>query len=173
MSAQPLPAWALRPATAHDRSRVEQARARGTLSIAWPEGSTLRAWAKQHGWPAPRRGFQAAFLARMLESEETFALALRESGMRLALPVERHVVPPDDLLALDALYAARDAGGRPSDWGALVEALRALRRAVEAGVEVEIDGCSCRDWGSFYTWAHGRYHMLEDGFDRWIGDDRP
>ena len=25
-------------------------------------------------------------------------------------------------------------------------------------------------WQSFYDWAHGRYHMLEDGYDSWIGD---
>jgi hypothetical protein len=24
---------------------------------------------------------------------------------------------------------------------------------------------------SFYDWAHGRYHVLEDGYDSWIGDD--
>lgn len=28
-----------------------------------------------------------------------------------------------------------------------------------------------RSWQQFYTWAHGRYHMLEDGYDTWIGDD--
>jgi hypothetical protein len=26
-------------------------------------------------------------------------------------------------------------------------------------------------WQDFYAWAHGRYHALEDGYDRWIGDD--
>lgn len=45
-------------------------------------------------------------------------------------------------------------------------------RVVEAGVVVEIDGTTLNSWGSFYTWAHGRYHMLEDGYDSWIGDDR-
>lgn len=90
----------------------------------------------------------------------------------MTTPSTRYVVQPAELQELDNLYDARDTNGRPSSWGALVEALRTLRRAVEAGVTVEIEGHSYQTWGSFYTWAHGRYHMLEDGYDRWIGDDR-
>ena len=58
-------------------------------------------------------------------------------------------------------------------WGALVEALRGIRRRVEAGVKVKIEGTetTLATWQEFYTWAHGRYHALEDGYDRWIGDD--
>ena len=57
-------------------------------------------------------------------------------------------------------------------WRWLVESLREIRRAVEADVVVEIDGQQLKSFGSFYTWAHGRYHVLEDGYDPWIGDDR-
>jgi hypothetical protein len=62
---------------------------------------------------------------------------------------------------------------RHRDWGALVEALRDIRRRVEAGVTVRIEGTETvlTEWGNFYEWAHGRYHALEDGYDRWIGDD--
>lgn len=171
MSTNPVPVWAQTPATAVDRSRVEQARARGTLVITWPESANLRHWAKQQGWPTPWSGLKDAFLRKMLESDDTYALALRDSGVKLVLPIERYKVQPDELHELDALYAARYADGRPSAWGALVEALRELRRLVEAGVVVEIDGCSLRTWEGFYAWAHGRYHMLEDGYDRWIGND--
>ena len=167
-----LPAWALEPATPHDRTRAAQAQARGTLQITWPKSATLRAWATQQGWPAPRMGFQAAFLAKLLASDEAFALALRESGIQVILPIERYTLLPEELHEFDALYAARSANGRPSHWGALVEALRELRRVVEAGVPVAIEGRTVHDWGSFYTWAHDRYHMLEDGYDAWIGDDR-
>jgi hypothetical protein len=53
-----------------------------------------------------------------------------------------------------------------------VEALRELRRAVEAGVALQVEGGpDLRTWQEFYAWAHGRYHMLEDGYDPWIGDD--
>lgn len=80
----------------------------------------------------------------------------------------------DHLKELDALYEARSPTGRPTDWGLLVEELRAIRRTVEAGTAVKIEGTDTvlRTWQGFYSWAHGRYHMLEDGYDRWIGDDR-
>ena len=55
--------------------------------------------------------------------------------------------------------------------GARWSRMREIRRAVEAGVVVEIDGRKLKSWASFYDWAHGRYHMLEDGYDSWIGDD--
>ena len=53
----------------------------------------------------------------------------------------------------------------------LVEELREIRRAVEAGVAVKVEGKTLRSWGAFYDWAHGRYRALEDGYDSWIGDD--
>lgn len=57
-------------------------------------------------------------------------------------------------------------------WGLLVEELREIRRAVEAGVAVQIEGGPMlHTRNGFYTWAHGRYHMLEDGYDQWIGTD--
>ena len=78
---------------------------------------------------------------------------------------------------LDSLYEKREdmgiLGQRPTDWGDLVEALRKIRRLVEAGVNVKIEETQTvlDTWQSFYAWAHGRYHMLEDGYDSWIGDD--
>lgn len=167
-----LPTWAIQPATPSDRTRVEQARERDVLQIIWPDSRALRAWAAQQGWPSSRFGFQAAFLAKMLESDDAFALALQNSGVEMVIPVAHYTLPPQDLSELDALYAARDAAGRPTGWGVLVEQLRGIRRAIEAGVEVEIEGGPLSSWSSFYTWAHGRYHMLEDGYDSWIGDDK-
>ena len=77
------------------------------------------------------------------------------------------------LAEFDALYAARSPEGRPTDWGALVEALRSIRRAIESGGTVQVEGGPIlRTWEEFYAWAHGRYHMLEDGYDHWIGDDQ-
>ena len=78
----------------------------------------------------------------------------------------------EKLNKLDALYAERSATGRPTAWGALVEELRAIRRTIEAGTIVHVaDGPTLHTWQTFYAWAHGRYHMLEDGSDHWIGDD--
>ena len=43
---------------------------------------------------------------------------------------------------------------------------------MEAGVVVQVEeGPRIQTWQGFYDWAHGRYHMLEDGYDKWIGDD--
>jgi hypothetical protein len=58
-------------------------------------------------------------------------------------------------------------------WERLAAALHA-GRLVEAGVLVKVEGTPTvlDSWQSFYAWAHGRYHMLEDGYDRWIGDDQ-
>jgi hypothetical protein len=81
------------------------------------------------------------------------------------------------LKELDALYEQREdmgiLGQRPTLWGSLVEELRKIRRLVEAGVVVRIEGTQTvlTTWQGFYAWAHGRYHMLEDGYDHWIGDD--
>ncbi len=83
-----------------------------------------------------------------------------------------HMISTEDLRALDALYEARSPSGRPTSWHALVEELRQIRRAVEAGTVVQVEGdATLRTWSEFYAWAHGRYHMLEDGCDPWIGSD--
>ena len=77
------------------------------------------------------------------------------------------------LRQLDALYEERSPRGQPVRWRILVEELREIRRAVEAGVVIQVEGGpAMRSWQGFYEWAHGRYHMLEDGSDNWIGDDR-
>lgn len=56
--------------------------------------------------------------------------------------------------------------------GLLVGVLREIRRAVEAGVAATVEGTqTIRTWQGYYNWAHGRYHMLEDGHDHFIGDD--
>ncbi len=87
--------------------------------------------------------------------------------------MREHIVSTQELKAFDALYDARSSGGFPTSWRALVEELRKIRRAVEAGSVVQIEGGeTLRTWQEFYAWAHGRYHMLEDGCDAWIGDDR-
>lgn len=84
----------------------------------------------------------------------------------------RNVISTESLRTLDAMYAERSASGRPTSWRALVEELRKIRRAIEAGAVVEVEGeAALRTWQEFYSWAHGRYHMLEDGCDPWIGDD--
>jgi hypothetical protein len=83
-----------------------------------------------------------------------------------------HTITIEMLKELDELYEQRE-NGRPTSWGSLVHQLRQIRRLVESGVRVKIEGTSTvlTSWTNFYSWAHGRYHMLEDGYDSWIGDD--
>ena len=111
-------------------------------------------------------------IAKLLESELNFACALNESGIELHIPQREYTLSLERLRELDALYAERSASGRPVGWELLVEELREIRRAVEAGVVVQVEGGPrLQTWQGFYEWAHGRYHMLEDGSDHWIGDD--
>lgn len=102
-----------------------------------------------------------------------FVQAISASGIELTIPRQAYTLSTERLTELDALYEARSSSGRPVSWGGLVEELREIRRAVEAGVVIQVDGGpTMQSWQDFYTWAHGRYHMLEDGADKWIGDDR-
>lgn len=168
-----IPAWAMRTAKAEDYDIVQVAHGRGTMQIKWPDNTALRHWAKLHAWPTPWFGFETAFLGRMLESPVNFSHAIPDSGIEIRIPQEEYLLAAARLEELDALYVQRSSSGQPECWGILVEELRELRRAVEAGVVVQVeDGPRLETWQGFYNWAHGRYHMLEDGTDHWIGDDR-
>lgn len=167
-----IPAWALRAATAEDHGFAKEAHRHNNMQITWPNERALRIWAKQHGWSTPFFGFEEAFIAQMLETKEHFERAMKESGIEIHLPTQEYRITDAKIHELDALYAERSASGRPTSWGALVEELREIRRAVEAGILITIEGeQAIQSWQSFYSWAHGRYHMLEDGYDKWIGDD--
>jgi len=167
-----IPAWALRAATAEDQGLAQAAHRHGSMQITWPHAPALRIWAKQQGWPTPWFGFEEAFIATMLETKEHFALAMKQSGIAIYIPKQNYTISDERIRELDVLYEERSSMGYPNRWGVLVEELRAIRRAVEAGVEVHIEGEQpMLNWQHFYQWAHGRYHMLEDGYDKWIGDD--
>ena len=168
-----LPGWAMRRAAAADYRFVQDAHGRGAIQIKWPDRKALRDWAKLQGWPTPWFAFEAAFLAKSFESPLNFERAINESGIEIQIPQQAYTLSADGLSELDDLYAERSTSGRPVSWGTLVEELRSVRRAVEAGVVVQVEGGpALRTWQGFYDWAHGRYHMLEDGYDKWIGDDQ-
>lgn len=170
--AEHIPEWATREAGPGDLRVALDAQKRGSLQIALPDRKALRAWAERQGWPAPWLGFDAAFLARMLEDEASFDRAIRESGLGLRVPRQDCTIPAEKLRELDALYHERSESGQPAGWDRLVAELREIRRAVEAGAMVKVEGGpAMRSWQGFYDWAHGRYHALEDGYDGWIGND--
>lgn len=167
-----IPAWALRAATVEDQGFAKDAHRQGRMQIKWPNIKTLRSWAKQQGWPTPFFGFEEAFIVKMLETNENFELAIEKGGIEIQVPRQYYTISSETICELDALYEERSSTGQPTSWGILVEELREIRRAVEAGVMVTIEGEQpILSWQNFYSWAHGRYHMLEDGYDKWIGDD--
>ena len=45
------------------------------------------------------------------------------------------------------------------DWDILVEALRGIRRQIQAGVTVKVEGTETvfTEWWDFYEWCHARY----------------
>jgi hypothetical protein len=176
---QDIPAWAKQRVLPEDPDflEVRQLHRRGRTQIQLPNLKELKGWAKSHGWPTPMFGFKKAFITKLFESNETFSLALKESGINIHIPIKEHILTIETLKGLDALYEEREdnglLGGRPTRWGTLVSKLREIRHLVEAGVKVNVEGTQTvlTTWQSFYDWAHGRYHMLEDGYDSWIGDD--
>ena len=167
-----VPSWALRTVTTEDQGPAKDAHQQGRLKIKWPNIKTLRGWAKQQGWSTPFFGFEEAFIAKTLETKENFELAIEKSGIEIQVPRRNYTISNERIRELDSLYEERSVTGRPNSWGILVEELREIRRAVEAGVVMNVEGEeSILNWQNFYSWAHGRYHMLEDGYDKWIGDD--
>lgn len=89
-------------------------------------------------------------------------------------PKREIILPPEKLERFDALYERGEALGQAAGWGTLVDELRELRRAVEAGAVLKVEGePPIHDWQTFYSWAHGRYYKLEEGCDKWIGHDEP
>lgn len=176
---QDIPDWAKQRVLPDDPDflEVRQLHRLGRTQIQLPNVKELKGWAKSHGWPTPMFGFKEAFITKLFESNETFSLALKESGINIHIPIKEHILTIETLNELDALYEEREDNGplgrRPTRWGTLVSKLREIRRLVEAGVKVNVEGTETvlTTWQSFYDWAHGRYHMLEDGYDSWIGDD--
>lgn len=174
-----IPAWAKQKVLPDipDFSEVRRLHRQGRTQIQLPNLKDLKGWAKSYGWPTPILGFEEAFITMLFESNETFSLALNESGIDIHIPIKEHIITAEILKELDALYEEREdrgvLGRRPTRWGTLVSKLREIRRLVEAGVRVNVEGTQTvlTSWQSFYDWAHGRYHMLEDGYDSWIGDD--
>lgn len=170
-----IPRWAMEIATPQDRQRAKDAYRTLMWQLAWPERKSIRAWAKQQGWPAPGFFFDGRFIKKTLESDENFALALNESGLQIRIPREYYKFPDQELKRMDRWYEEREdmgvLGSRPVSWGILVESLREIRRAIEANVVIEIEGKPIKSVSSFLTWAHARYYLLEDGYDSWYGDD--
>ena len=104
-------------------------------------------------------------MKQLFANDENYRQVLREHIAEIRIPKKNVVISDKKLQGMDDDYDERS-------WVGLVEELREIRRVVEAGTEVEIDGKKLNSFNSFYTWAHARYKLLEEGSDKWIGDDR-
>ena len=168
-----IPSWAMKPVTSEDRKAAQHAYHKGRMQIINPDRKALKAWAKQQGWPTPWFSFEDVFITTMLENDEILTSALNESGIELLIPKKKVLLTAEMLKEFDELYDERSSQDKPLGWGSLVEELREIRRTVEMGVKVEIEGTDTvlKSWQGFYDWSHGRYPLLEDGYDSWIGDD--
>ena len=165
MAKVPPPDWAYRSVKADDREGALQAHRAGRMRTNWEEAEDLKGWAKRQGWPTPWLSFESTFYETMLASDDNFGLAVANSGLEIRIPKEEHTITADDLAGFDAQYES------PQSWRWLVEDLREVRRAIEVGVVVKVEDKELDSFERFYSWAHGRYHMLEDGADEWIGMD--
>jgi hypothetical protein len=163
-----LPAWALRPAGPDDYAEAVAARDRDALYSNYGRLKNPRAWARAQGWPTGLLGWsygEQNFINSLLESQAHYALALAKSGIELSIPAERYTIPQEELDKADKDY-------ENGDFRWVVDYLREVRRAVEMGVVVAVDGRELTTFDTFYSWAHGRYYALEDDtHSAWIGDD--
>lgn len=161
-----LPSWALEVLGEGERVRAHDQRAAGELRVRWSDGHRARSWSKRNGWRSSWLRPDQVFLDAVLADDEAFTTAVRSDAVDFLVPRSDYSLTPAAIEQMDVDYADR------SSWGSLVETLRTIRRAIESGVIVHADGRKLDGWSDFYEWAHGRYHLLEDGHDAWIGDDR-
>jgi hypothetical protein len=165
MANKPPPDWSYRSVKANEREAALQAHKADKMRTNWLEAEDLKGWARQQGWPTPWLTFESKFYETMFASDENFALAVTQSKLKISIPKNEHTITAAALEKYDAQYED------PQMWRWLVEDLREVRRAVEAGVVIYVEDKKLNSFDSFYTWAHGRYHALEDGADEWIGMD--
>lgn len=160
-----LPTWAVMNATPSDRVAAKKAYEDGIAKIVFRDSASLRQWMKGKGWKRSWFSLRESFIKQLFDNDENYRLVLREHILEILIPKKNAVISEQELKHLDESYDTRS-------WSYVVEALREIRRAVEAGVVIEVDGKTLKSWNEWYTWAHGRYHLLEEGSDKWIGDDR-
>jgi hypothetical protein len=160
-----LPTWAVRKATSSDREEAAKAYKVGTAKINIRNDASVRSWMKDKGWKRSWLFLQESFIKQLFFSEENYRLALKDKVVEILIPKTMVTISEKRLNDIDQSYADRS-------FSYVVESLREMRRAVEAGVTIEVDGKELKSWNSWYTWAHARYHLLEEGSDEWIGDDQ-
>ncbi|MBK8505834.1 MAG: hypothetical protein IPL46_28765 [Saprospiraceae bacterium] len=160
-----LPTWALRKATLSDRENAMHAHKKMAAKIVFSNRAFLVNWMKKWGW---RRSWffpEESFYTRLFENDENYSLALSDQIVEVFIPKESYQITSKQLKEMDDDYASQS-------WSWVVGALREIRRAIEAGVIIEVDDQKLKSVSGFYKWAHQRYHALEEAADKWVLDDR-
>ena len=93
-----IPSWALTAVTSKEQGFAKEAHRQGRMQIKWPDINALRSWAKQQGWPTPLFGFEKAFIAKILETEENFDLAIEKSGIEIIVPRKNYTISGERIL---------------------------------------------------------------------------
>ena len=120
---------------------------------------------KSKGWKTPWIFLQQSFIKQLFANDENYRTVIEDHIVNLLIPRKSVFLSEEQLEDIDESYEAKS-------WSYVVEALREIRRAVEAGVEIKVEGKILKTWNDWYSWAHARYGLLEEGSDKWIGDDR-
>lgn len=160
-----LPSWAVRQSTSIDWQAAKKAYEAGTAKIEIRNHATLRQWMKGKGWKTPWIFLQQSFIKQLFANDKNYRTVLQDRIINLLIPRKTVSLSEKQLKEIDESYEAKS-------WSYVVEALREIRRVVEAGVVVNTEGKSLKSWNDWYSWAHARYGLLEEGSDKWIGDDR-
>lgn len=156
-----LPTWALEKAEPQDRDRARNAYQKKTGRFTITNRATLKDWMKAQAWKQSRFALEGSFYKQCFQDDDYFRTALEEQVVEMWIPKQSHQVSKTDLASMDKDYNDRE-------WAAAVAQLKDIRRAIDAGVTIEVDGQTFKSSGSFYNWAHKRYHSLEEASDDWI-----
>ena len=160
-----VPNWALTRARFEDRIKVKKAFEKRNAHFVFKDRKKLKSWMKSKKWRTSWLFPEKSFYQALLANDENFQTALSENVVEILVPKSTYKVPEKEIEKIDQYY-------EQEEWDWAVECLREIRRAIDAGVVIKIGDQQFTTAGSFYTWAHKRYHILEEASDKWILDDR-
>ncbi len=160
-----IPSWALTKAGTEDRKAVKKAFEKKNAHFVFKDRKKLKPWMKSKKWRTSWLFPEQSFYRALFENDENFQTALSENVVEIFLPKSTYEIPDKEIQEIDQHY-------EQEEWDWAVESLREIRRAIDAGVVIQIGDQEFTSAGSFYTWAHKRYHILEEASDKWILDDR-
>ena len=159
-----LPSWALRSATTAEREKAADAYYRSKAKTVFRDRKKLRSWIEYHGWKTSWLHLEDSFYKELFSNDEFFKEGLEDGVVEIFIPKESYTFSDEEFKNINDGYSAREF-----NW--VVEYLREIRRAIEAGILVEIDGLQLKSEIAFYNWVDKQFHILEEVADKWIGND--